>query len=90
MDEPSLGIARIIVNDIIRTIKEINKVGTTVLLIEQNGVKELAMSERAYLLQKGQIIASCTDNKPESKNKLIEVYMEEHSRKEEENGRKEF
>ena len=80
MDEPSLGLAPLVVNDIFETIKQINKDGTTVLLIEQNGFKALALSDRAYLLQKGRIIASCTENTEEAKAELKEIYMSAHTK----------
>lgn len=82
LDEPSLGLAPLVVNDIFSTIKEINKEGTTVLLIEQNGFKALAMANKAYLLQKGQIIASCSDDEPGSKEKLKNSYLKSHGEKE--------
>jgi branched-chain amino acid transport system ATP-binding protein len=75
MDEPSLGLAPLIVNDIFATIKQINKDGTTILLIEQNAFKALAMADRAYLLQKGQVLASCTENTPEAKARLKDIYL---------------
>ncbi len=75
LDEPSLGLAPLVVNDIFETIKEINKDGVTILLIEQNGFKALSMADRAYLLQKGEIIASCTENAPEAKEALAAIYL---------------
>ncbi|MCD8198791.1 MAG: ABC transporter ATP-binding protein [Phascolarctobacterium sp.] len=82
LDEPSLGLAPLVVNDIFETIKKINKDGVTILLIEQNGFKALAMADRAYLLQKGQIIASCTENAPEAKEALTAIYLGRESGKE--------
>lgn len=79
MDEPSLGLAPLVVNDIFNTIKEINKDGTTVLLIEQNGFKALAMADNAYLLQKGQIMASCSADVPGSKEELKNKYLLAHN-----------
>ena len=82
LDEPSLGLAPLVVTSIFQTIAAINKEGTTILLIEQNGFKALAMAERAYLLQKGSIIAACTENTPQAKQQLKAVYLQEHSGKE--------
>ena len=82
LDEPSLGLAPLVVNDIFSTIKEINQEGTTVLLIEQNGFKALSMANKAYLLQKGQIIASCSDDEPGSKERLKNSYLKSHGEKE--------
>lgn len=75
LDEPSLGLAPLVVNEIFSTIKKINQEGITVLLIEQNGFKALAMADNAYLLQKGQIVASCSENDPGSKERMKEQYL---------------
>lgn len=79
LDEPSLGLAPLVVNSIFETIAQLNKEGTTVLLIEQNGFKALAMADRGYLMQKGEIIASCTENTEDAKDKLKDVYLKKHS-----------
>lgn len=55
MDEPSLGLAPLIVNDIFDIIKEINKLGTTILLIEQNANKALKVADYGYVLETGNI-----------------------------------
>ncbi|NYB73066.1 ABC transporter ATP-binding protein [Sedimentibacter hydroxybenzoicus DSM 7310] len=55
MDEPSLGLAPLIVNDIFDIIKEINKSGTTILLIEQNANKALKVADYGYVLETGNI-----------------------------------
>ena len=79
LDEPSLGLAPLVVNDIFETIGKLNKDGTTVFLIEQNGFKALEMAHRGYLMQKGEIIASCTENTNEAKEQLKAVYLKHHS-----------
>ena len=63
MDEPSLGLAPIIVQDIFKTIQQINAEGTSVLLVEQNARYALSTASRAYVLQTGQILMSgnCSD-----------------------------
>ena len=58
LDEPSLGLAPIVVQDIFRTIKAINAAGTSVLLVEQNARYALETASRGYVLQTGSIIAS--------------------------------
>jgi len=58
LDEPSLGLAPVVVQDIFRTIKAINAAGTTVLLVEQNARYALETASRGYVLQTGSIIAS--------------------------------
>jgi branched-chain amino acid transport system ATP-binding protein len=55
LDEPSLGLAPIIVREIFRIIGEINQLGTTVLLVEQNTRQALALSRRGYVLENGRI-----------------------------------
>ena len=56
LDEPSMGLAPILVEDIFRTVQEINREGTTVLLVEQNALMALDVASRGYVLQTGQII----------------------------------
>jgi branched-chain amino acid transport system ATP-binding protein len=56
MDEPSMGLSPILVNDIFRIIQEVSKGGTTVLLVEQNAKKALSISDRAYVLETGKIV----------------------------------
>ena len=55
LDEPSMGLAPIFINEIFEIIKAINKAGTTVLLIEQNAKKALSISDRAYVVATGEI-----------------------------------
>jgi branched-chain amino acid transport system ATP-binding protein len=56
LDEPSLGLAPILVAQVFEKIKEINKQGTTVLLVEQNALMALAIANRGYILQTGEIV----------------------------------
>ncbi len=56
LDEPSLGLAPIIVKEIFRIIGEINQLGTTVLLVEQNTRQALALSGRGYVLENGRVV----------------------------------
>ena len=56
LDEPSLGLAPIIVQEIFRIIGEINRSGTTVLLVEQNTRQALALSRRGYVLENGRVV----------------------------------
>ena len=58
MDEPSLGLAPLVVQGIFDIIRTINKEGVTVLLIEQNAKKALAIADRAYVLETGKITLS--------------------------------
>ena len=56
MDEPSMGLSPIYVNEIFDIIKEINADGTTVLLVEQNAKKALSIANKAYVLETGRIV----------------------------------
>ena len=58
MDEPSMGLSPIYVNEIFDIIKEINQGGTTVLLVEQNAKKALGIAHKAYVLETGKIVLS--------------------------------
>lgn len=58
MDEPSMGLSPIFVTEIFEIIKEISESGTTVLLVEQNAKKALAIADRAYVLETGKIVLS--------------------------------
>lgn len=58
MDEPSMGLAPVLVELIFDTIQQINKEGTTVLLVEQNALMALGIANRGYVLQTGQIVLS--------------------------------
>ncbi len=58
LDEPSMGLAPLVVKDIFDTIVEINKSGTTILLVEQNANMALSIANRAYVLETGKIILS--------------------------------
>lgn len=58
MDEPSMGLSPLYVNEIFDIIKEIHASGTTVLLVEQNAKKALAIADRAYVLETGKIVLS--------------------------------
>lgn len=56
LDEPSLGLAPVLVEEFIKTIRKINQAGTTILLIEQNAKKALSIATKGYVLQKGEIV----------------------------------
>ena len=60
MDEPSLGLSPLLVKNIFEIIKEINRQGTTILLVEQNVYQSLRISHRAYVLETGRVVLSGT------------------------------
>jgi len=60
LDEPSLGLAPILVQQIFKLVQEINSQGMTILLVEQNAVQALAIAHRGYVLQTGKVILTDT------------------------------
>jgi len=60
LDEPSMGLAPMVIQQIFRTIAEINAQGTTVLLVEQNAQQALSRSDRAYVLETGRVVRTGT------------------------------
>jgi branched-chain amino acid transport system ATP-binding protein len=56
LDEPSLGLSPILVQQVFQTIREINEQGTTVLLVEQNALQALSIAHRGYVLQTGRVV----------------------------------
>ncbi|WP_326911423.1 ABC transporter ATP-binding protein [Sedimentibacter sp. MB31-C6] len=75
MDEPSLGLAPLIVNDIFDIITEINKQGTTILLIEQNANKALKVADYGYVLETGNIKMEGTGNNLLQDERVKEAYL---------------
>jgi branched-chain amino acid transport system ATP-binding protein len=60
LDEPSLGLAPMLVQDIFKVVQEINHDGTTILIVEQNAVQTLRMAQRGYVMENGAIHISGT------------------------------
>lgn len=75
LDEPSLGLAPIIVNQIMEILKEVNESGTTILLIEQNARKALKLCDRAYLMNVGNVVTEGTGEELLANKKLMEAYL---------------
>ena len=75
MDEPSLGLAPLVVQDIFRIIQEINKQGVTILLIEQNANMALKIADLAYVLETGHITLSGTGAELLANESVKEAYL---------------
>jgi len=75
LDEPSLGLAPMLVDEVFKAIKRINKEGTTMLLVEQNAVKALKIASRGYVLQKGQIITEGTVKELKENEVIKKAYL---------------
>jgi branched-chain amino acid transport system ATP-binding protein len=58
LDEPSMGLAPMMIQTIFRTVTEINSTGTTILLVEQNAQQALSRSDRAYILETGEVVTT--------------------------------
>lgn len=74
-DEPSLGLAPVIVSLVMDTIKKLNREGTTVMLIEQNAKKALSISDRAYIMQTGEIVRCGTAAELLADENLSAMYL---------------
>ncbi len=78
LDEPSMGLAPMLVEQIFRTILEINEQGTTVLLVEQNARMALAIADRGYVLQTGRIVLNDTGPNLLRSETVRKAYLGEH------------
>ncbi|MBI4633510.1 MAG: ABC transporter ATP-binding protein [Deltaproteobacteria bacterium] len=75
LDEPSMGLAPVLVRDIFHTITEINRTGTTILLVEQNAHMALSIASRAYVLETGKIILSGAGKELLDNQRVREAYL---------------
>jgi len=75
MDEPSMGLAPIMVDRVMEAIREINRSGTAVLLVEQNAQAALSVADRAYILRDGRIVASGTSDDMLADGRLAGAYL---------------
>jgi branched-chain amino acid transport system ATP-binding protein len=78
LDEPSLGLAPLIVKDIFSIIKEINEQGTTVFLVEQNANQALSISHYAYILETGKVIHHGPAAEIKNDSKIKQAYLGGH------------
>lgn len=75
LDEPSMGLSPIFVNEIFKTIKQLNKEGTTILLVEQNARMALSISDRAYVLETGKITLKGDAKKLAENPRIKQAYL---------------
>ena len=78
LDEPSMGLAPLLVKTIFRIIEEINAAGTTILLVEQNANLALSIANRAYVVETGKIVLSGTPDELTSSEKVKMAYLGGH------------
>ena len=81
LDEPSMGLAPLIVKDIFNIIKDINQKGTTVLLIEQNANLALSISQRAYIIRNGEVEAEGSAEELLKDDKVRKAYLEGYNQR---------
>ncbi len=75
LDEPSMGLAPLLVKEIFNIIKEINQQGTTILLVEQNAMQALKIADKAYVLETGNIVLQGTGQELLSSPEVQKVYL---------------
>ena len=75
LDEPSMGLSPLLVDEVFEIIKDINRDGTTILLVEQNAGKSLAISDRAYVLENGQIVLTGTGKELSESEMVKKAYL---------------
>lgn len=78
LDEPSMGLAPLLVKTIFRIIEEINQTGTTILLVEQNANMALSIADRAYVIETGKIVASGTAEELSQSDQIRAAYLGGH------------
>jgi branched-chain amino acid transport system ATP-binding protein len=77
LDEPSMGLAPVLVDSIFETIKQLHAAGTTILLVEQNARVALQVASRGYVLQSGSVVLSDTAENLEKNEMVREAYLGE-------------
>jgi branched-chain amino acid transport system ATP-binding protein len=75
LDEPSMGLAPVLVELIFEIIKTLNEKGTTILLVEQNALMALAIAHRGYVLQTGEIVLSDTAENLRQNTMVQKAYL---------------
>jgi branched-chain amino acid transport system ATP-binding protein len=75
LDEPSLGLAPLVIKDIFDTLKKIKEAGTTILIVEQNALQTLKIADYAYVLELGKIGLEGPASELVTNKKLIDAYL---------------
>jgi branched-chain amino acid transport system ATP-binding protein len=75
LDEPSMGLAPLMVQEIFRVLREINRTGLTILLVEQNVRQALRISQQGYVLENGSIVAHDSGENLLRDPKVIDAYL---------------
>jgi branched-chain amino acid transport system ATP-binding protein len=75
LDEPSMGLAPVLVEQIFNIIRDINAQGTTILLVEQNALMALGIAHRGYVLQTGQIVLADTAQRLSENEMVQKAYL---------------
>jgi len=75
MDEPSMGLAPLLVREIFEIIRDINKAGTTILLVEQNASMALSIAHRAYVIENGSIVITGTGEELAKSDEIKRAYL---------------
>ncbi len=75
LDEPSLGLAPLLVDEMFRVVEEINRKGVTVLLVEQNTEHALRIAGRGFVLESGRVVLSGTGLELLSNQRVREAYL---------------
>ena len=75
LDEPSMGLSPLLVDQVFEIIKHFHEIGTTILLVEQNANKSLAISDRAYVLENGKIVLTGTGKELLASEEIKKAYL---------------
>lgn len=75
LDEPSMGLAPLIIEEIFDIIRELKKEGITIFLVEQNASQALALADRGYVLETGRVVIEGTGRELLSNEKVREAYL---------------
>lgn len=75
LDEPSMGLAPLVVQEIFEVIQKVAKTGTTIMLVEQNAKKALSIADYAYVMETGQIVLEGPANEVANDPRVLDAYL---------------